>query len=308
MQKLSFFSRKPNTCTAVSFIYEFARKSKRGGAYNRTYRNIAQHLGSFEKSRNVVLLSNMYNDTMCEDFVYYLRSVNLSQNTIRGYLQKVAFMFRKMAKRGYVVDFSFEEVLIDKDEKVAIYLSEKELSDILSLNLKKEAETIRDIFLVGCYTGMRYSDFSQLTSRNIVNGCIVRKTQKTGEIVQLPIHRVISKILSKRQGEFPFYADSTQNFNKVLKTICKRAKINENILLEYHKGNKVIRETKKKYELVGTHTARRSFATNAYLAGIPTASIMLLTGHKTEQSFFQYIRINKSENAKKLAGHPFFLN
>ncbi|MDO9635196.1 MAG: tyrosine-type recombinase/integrase [Paludibacter sp.] len=61
-----------------------------------------------------------------------------------------------------------------------------------------------------------------------------------------------------------------------------------------------------KNELVTSHTARRSFATNLYLAGIDTISIMLLTGHKTEKSFMVYIRITKEQNAYRVASHPFF--
>ena len=303
---MRFFRRKLNTCTAISFIYEYARKSKRGDAYRRKYRNIARHLSDFEKERDVVILSNTYNDEMCEDFVYHLRSLNLAQNTIVNYLQNTAFMFRKMAKRGFKVDFSFEEILPDRDETVAVYLSEKELTDIWNLKLKKEADVVRDLFLVGCYTGMRYSDYSSITRKNIANGCITLKTQKKGQIVKVPIHRVVNEILLKRNGELPPYSDSAQNFNKVVKTIAKKAMINESILVEFHKGNNMVRETKKKYELVSSHTARRSFATNAYKAGIPTFNIMLITGHKSEQSFFNYIRINKIENAKLLSEHLFF--
>ena len=58
--------------------------------------------------------------------------------------------------------------------------------------------------------------------------------------------------------------------------------------------------------LVISHTARRSGATNMYLAGIPTFRIMLLTGHTTEESFFKYIRIGKEENANVLSEYPFF--
>lgn len=62
----------------------------------------------------------------------------------------------------------------------------------------------------------------------------------------------------------------------------------------------------EKWQVISSHTARRSFATNAYLAGIPVFRIMLITGHKTEESFFRYIRIGKAENARELAQHPFF--
>ena len=99
---------------------------------------------------------------------------------------------------------------------------------------------------------------------------------------------------------------SQQSFNKVIKNICKRAKINNEILIERTVGNKVVRKKYKKYQLVSSHTARRSFATNMYLAGVAAAKIMLITGHKTESSFFKYIRISKDENAKELSQHPFF--
>lgn len=65
-------------------------------------------------------------------------------------------------------------------------------------------------------------------------------------------------------------------------------------------------QTMPKYKLVSSHTARRSFATNAYLAGVPTISIMKITGHKTESAFMKYIKISGKENAVKLKGHKFF--
>jgi integrase len=61
-----------------------------------------------------------------------------------------------------------------------------------------------------------------------------------------------------------------------------------------------------KFKFISTHTARRSFATNLYIADIPAISIMKITGHKTERSFMYYIRISQEENADKLLTHPFF--
>jgi hypothetical protein len=69
---------------------------------------------------------------------------------------------------------------------------------------------------------------------------------------------------------------------------------------------KIERKNHLKWQLVSSHTARRSGATNMYLAKIPTFRIMLITGHKTEQAFFKYIRITSEENAVILANHPFF--
>ena len=62
----------------------------------------------------------------------------------------------------------------------------------------------------------------------------------------------------------------------------------------------------KKWLEIRTHTARRSFATNAYLTGIPMRDIMQVTGHRSTESFLKYIRVTKLETAEKLKDHPFF--
>ena len=58
--------------------------------------------------------------------------------------------------------------------------------------------------------------------------------------------------------------------------------------------------------MITSHTARRSFATNAYLADIPAISIMKITGHKTEAAFMKYIKISEEENAIQLQTSKFF--
>jgi integrase len=52
-----------------------------------------------------------------------------------------------------------------------------------------------------------------------------------------------------------------------------------------------------KSNLIQTHTARRTFATNAYIQGIPINFIMSITGHKTEKEFRKYIKIDDLKSA-----------
>lgn len=301
-----FFKNKPITCEATAFIFEYTRKSKRSNPYKRRYRNIANKLVAFEKSRGAKIMSNSFTCDMVEDFIYFLKNQNLRQNTIRQLYDGIYYMFRLMAKRGYTVDFSFEEIKIKKEESTQIHLTVDELKRIYNLNFRnKNIEKIRDLFIVGCFTGLRFSDFSRIDIANFDGKTIKIKTKKTGEIVQIPANTYIRDLMVKYNGRIE-YRNSRYNFNCRLKTICKRAGVTDRVIIEYTRGHKLVREYKKKYELVGSHTARRSFATNAYMAGIPPARIMLLTGHKTEQSFFNYIRIQKSENVVALANHPFF--
>lgn len=291
----------------VAFIYDFARKTRGTSRYKAVYRCIAKKLDAYEKDRDVKLMSDMFSDHVAEDFIYYLKDQGLMLNTIAGYYSKVCHVLRRMGKRGYAVDYSFEYVRVGEEDAQAVYITESEFERISNMKIESaERELIRDAFVANYCVGMRLSDFRKLTAENVRGGIVTRKTRKTGVTVEVPVHRLLKAILEKYGGNFPPYQKSSQNYNKVIKNICKQAGLNDKVLIERTKGHKVVRKTMKRFELVSSHTARRSFATNAYLAGIPTARIMLITGHKTEAAFFTYIRIDRKENARTLSDHAFF--
>jgi hypothetical protein len=318
MVKIQFFKKKEKRRVLLTdFIYSFIIKSKRGQDYKRRYRNLANHLKNFQAATGLtpcVSPSNITEQTL-EEFIYYLKSkgrikgnkndCGLMINTIRTLVWNLKLMLKKAGQK-YNVDFDVENINVEREDVQAVYLTLDELDRINKLrNLSKEARAVRDRFLVGCFTALRYSDYSRLTNKNIVNGNIEIKTRKTGIKVIIPIHRVIREILKRNKGEFP-PLPSQQSFSSTLKRICKKAEILDEVLYERTIGLKVVRKRVKKYELISSHTARRTGATNMYLDKISTFRIMLITGHKTEESFFRYIRINKEENAAVLSEHPFF--
>jgi integrase len=94
--------------------------------------------------------------------------------------------------------------------------------------------------------------------------------------------------------------------NDYLKELGKLAEIREAVLITSTKGKEQQTIVYEKWQLITTHTARRSFATNAYLQNVPSISIMKITGHKTEKNFLKYIKISQEDNANKLISHPFF--
>jgi len=93
---------------------------------------------------------------------------------------------------------------------------------------------------------------------------------------------------------------SNQTMNRNLKVLGDLAKINDKILKIRNKGKERIEENLLKYEMICTHTARRSFATNMFKRGVPTRVIMNITGHRTEKAFNSYIKISQDENAELL--------
>ena len=120
------------------------------------------------------------------------------------------------------------------------------------------------------------------------------------------MHSFVRDILKKYNYNLPKPRCITY-FNKAVKEICKKIGFNEMILWERTVGTKVVSEMRPKWQMVSSHTARRSFATNMFLQkDIPTYRIMMITGHRSEKSFFKYIRVTREENAFALAEHPFF--
>ena len=113
---------------------------------------------------------------------------------------------------------------------------------------------------------------------------------------------MVDKILEKYNGELPV-SISNQKFNQYIKEVCKHAGLNSMVSKSITKGGIPRSKNYKKWELVSSHTARRSFATNLYNSGFPTISIMAVTGHKTEKAFLLYIRVTPEEHAKKLREH-----
>lgn len=191
----------------------------------------------------------------------------------------------------------------------SIYLNLEELKKIYSLDLKGGHILVRDLFVVGCFTGLRFSDWHKVTKERVSENDGVKTisimTKKTTERVVIPLHPYVNELIEKYNGELPKLY-SNQKTNQYLKLIGEKAGLNETVYFSSSKGGKMIQEPFLKYQKLSTHTARRSFATNAFKAGIPSISIMKITGHKTEKNFMKYIKISLEENAELMSQHSFF--
>lgn len=166
-------------------------------------------------------------------------------------------------------------------------------------------ERARGLFLIGCYTGLRVSDFSRLRDAHI-GKFITIKTHKTGASVVIPIHPVVREIID---GGFDLSDTITdQKLNEHIKELCRLSGITQEVLINKNVGGQNVEVVMPKYQLVSSHTARRSFATNAYKSGVPTIAIMKITGHTKESTFLKYIKVSAQENADMLSSHPFFAN
>ncbi|GAB2685283.1 site-specific integrase [Mucilaginibacter koreensis] len=193
-----------------------------------------------------------------------------------------------------------------------IYLNFQQLDALLLLDLSKNPrlDRVRDLFLVGCWTGLRFSDFTNIQASNIHNGFIDIKTQKTGESVAIPIHDTIARIMKKYAGKTSNSLPpgmSNVKLNSYIKEVAASAgeKFPDSGLLNevsLQKSKAGIKHYLKKptYELITTHTARRTFASNMFKMGVPSIVVMAVTGHRTEKAFMKYIKVTPKEKAEML--------
>lgn len=237
-----------------------------------------------------------------DSFILYLTfEKGFAVNTI-GKKIKVLKIFLNDASPEYISRDQFKDFKTLTEESDNIYLNEDELQELFELKFGKKTqhlEAVRDLFLIGCWTGLRFSDLKQVRPENINNGYINIQQEKTTSTVMIPVHPVVESILSKYEYKLPKLI-SNQKFNGYLKDIAKKAKFNKGVTKHITKAGKMETNFLMKWQQVTTHTARRSFATNAYKADIPAITIMAITGHKTESSFMKYIKITKEEQARKI--------
>lgn len=237
-------------------------------------------------------------------------SKNYRSNTIPASFSVLKVWLNEAAHQGLIKDDTYKSYQSKSTDVDNIYLTEDEISRLYALDIptliskgvidaKSRIEETRDLFIIGCWTGLRQSDLNHLDNAlfNVEAETITIVTEKTSEKVTIPMHTYIKELYAKYDGKFPQMCYKSR-FIEHLKELGRLAEINDEVIVKENRGGKVTSTKHKKYELIKSHTARRSFATNLYLKGAPTISIMKLTGHTTETNFMKYIKVTREENAE----------
>ncbi len=284
---------------------EIAKKHKNEGTI-KTYRTTINKLKEYEKYARVKLDWNTIDMNFYYDFLeFYTGIQGFLTNGFGRVIKIMKVMLNDATEKGYNINLKYQNKNFRalREEVNNIYLSEAELKKIIDLDLNnnKTLEQVRDLFIVGCYTGLRFSDFTQIKKENIIDGRLLKlKTIKTDEWVTIPLFDEVKAVMGKYKDQPNSLPKSFDNqvMNRYLKDVGELAEIKEDFLKIRSKGKERVEETLKKYKLMTTHTARRSFATNMFKKGVPSRVIMKITGHRTEKAFSSYIKVSEDENAE----------
>jgi len=271
------------------------------------YKTTLNKLKDFEKFQGTRYRFEDIDLNFHRDFLHYcLEEKKFNSNTAGNLITRIKTFCRNIELDDLPINpkYKHREFSAPKTETFDIYLNDDEINAIYNFDFSKskKLDNARDLLIIGLRTGLRVSDFMRIKEENILGNVINITTQKTNQNLTVPIHPQFKEILKKRNGDFPKEI-SSQKFNLYIKDICEEAKINEQVY-----GSLLKKETKRKengifpkHKLVSSHTCRRSFATNLFLAGFDNSTIMKATGHSSEKQFIQYIKASHDEHIKKLS-------
>lgn len=287
-------------------LFVAAKKKKNQDV--RDYDNaLRKHLLNTEKIINQKLgfsLIKESNGVFIDKWEDYLRNraINasgekgLKLNTIGKQNKNLKSFLNWAFKENITNQFNLSLFPTYQEERDSIYVTENELQKIRKLKIKDNLDNqVRDMFIVACRTGMRFSDFRNISTNSIdLNRNRIKYTsRKTKTRLEIPIHPEVKEIIKKYNNELPKYENRELTaFNKTLRKVAKDAGIEEYVgITDFHRGKEKI-EKIKKYNLISSHTGRRTFCTLAYLRNIDTQLIMKISGHKTERSFMKYLKLD----------------
>jgi len=213
-------------------------------------------------------------------FKEYLEERELSANSRHSYVNTMISILRRAKNRGYKLPIELqdvkEEMLINKEASESVFLTKDELKLIEKYEPKGKNETFaRAAFLIGAYTGARISDTIIMSENNFNNGELNFTSEKTKTTSRLPLHPLVPELVKCTHGKMYSEKSGSAIVCAGMKSICAKLGINKEVTL-YRRGRRM---TVPKYECIGSHTARKSFATNMLLDGYELIQISKMMGH-----------------------------
>jgi site-specific recombinase XerD len=273
------------------FIEERIKMQEVGNKRILRYKVVLLKFMEFQNIKNEKYNLKKLNNDFYSSFISYLREEhNLYDNTLHSYFSVFKTLLLWIKKKGYEINNDYKNFSIKKHETNDIHLTEEELNLLEEAELTGAEERARDLFLVGAYTGQRFSDYSMFEKADVRQGAIVKKAKKTKITSFIPLHTKLKKLLDKYEWKLPKI--SSQKFNVRIQQVCKKLEISDPIKKVSHMGKNKKEEITPKWRLVGSHTARRTYITLMSERGMADHQLMQVAGIKDVKTLLKYKKFN----------------
>lgn len=270
-----------------------------------SYRTTLGLLTKFQTNFDNALYLNDFNQQDIDRFSdFMIIEEEYAMNTHSKVMMDTMQFFKYAVKLKKIPPAKLVELEFDtrREDTDSIYLTESEILELMNVSDFESPihEHVRDVFVIGCFTGMRFSDYSVIDPTSIRNNRLEIVQKKTGNKVTIPIHPEVVKILEKYNYLLPQVPPNNE-FNRIIKIVGEKLpSLHTPFTKQITYGRELKELVALKYTYLQTHTARRSFCSNEYLKGTDPMIIMAISGHKSHKSFMRYIKVSGDEFAAKL--------
>ncbi|WP_460676755.1 site-specific integrase [Hymenobacter coalescens] len=269
----------------------------------QTYATAARHLREFGQASGTAVDFDLITPAWGDKFTaYLLHTARQTDNTIQKHITRLKSFMKWAAERGYHDTTGYARLSWKRQEPDIMTLTAEEVAALEALELPAAGylDNARSLFLLSCYTGLRYSDLVSIRPEHLRGQTLRLTTQKTRETVTIPLQARALPIV-RRMVEGQIRAVSNQKLNDYLKELGERAGITEPIEVIRYRGGKRESTTLPKWQKLGCHTGRRTFVTLSLERGLRPELVMKITGHRDWKSFKRYVNITEQAVEREFA-------
>ncbi len=232
------------------------------------------------------------------------KEVKVFNNTTGTYLNKFRAFLNWSVRKGYNTNLEFRKQKYLYENTEIIYLLFEEVMKFYKHKFKNDTHTqVRDLYCLGCFTGIRYSDITKLQPENILEDKIMFRIKKTKEPNIVPLNKYSRAILDRNKGIHPTNAMpfiSGDAVNSHLKNAMKAAGLTRVVQIIHFKGAERFDESKPLWDAATFHTSKKTFVTNFLEKGGSLTTAMAITGNKGYRAFKRYFKIADQFKASEM--------
>lgn len=263
------------------------------------------HLKKFSTTKNFKLEFDALDDRFFRLYVDYFYSLNHTNNTIAKTIKNLKWFLNWCSENNFNKNMSYKKFRVQEYKGAIVSLSIAELKRIIDLKgLSKRLDQVRDMFVFGCHTGLRFSDLKQLKKEHVFGDYLKLRTLKTDADVTIPLVQKSKEIIEK-YSNFPMNSllppISNQKMNEYLKEIGRLAELNDEITIYTYRGRDRIETRFKKFEKLTSHVARKTFISIAFRQGMSSEMIKSISTHKSDEVFSLYNNISDQHKLEKVS-------
>ncbi len=276
------------SATISEFVKAIIDPSTRSKQTKSAYHTLAREAEKYDKD---ITIDGIDHDWI-ERWRTSMRNNYLSENTIKGRLTELHCLVQEAIKRDLISDDPFKWITIGNMSAKNEFLTMNEIKKIERVKLEGREAVVRDLFMLGCWSGLRWSDLSTLEEANISKGILRKRMCKTKLDVTIPIATLFwgkgQKIIDKYQPitKLSHCVKCNSTANRIIKSVAEKAGINKPVHF---------------------HLARKSCSSNLYQMGLPMQEVSMILGHSKTETTQKYYIFGKEDSLIKASKKLFKL-